>query len=359
MLIARLVPLLSFVVLAAAPLCSQTSWHDARKFSVEGQAFERTAAPFDRLPARAEKTVRKPVWRLSRHSAGILIRFASDASSLRARWTLTLEQLAMPHMPASGVSGLDLYVKHEGRWRWLANGRPSRFPDNEARLISGLPSKRRDYLLYLPLYNGVSKLEIGVPKGSAIAKGTPPKHTKPIVFYGTSITHGACASRPGTCHTAILGRRFDRPVINLGFSGNGTMDASMGELLAQIDAALFVIDCLPNMNHEAVTERSSALIRALRKARPSTPILLVEDRTYSSAFLNKRLAQRNQKSRAALRAEFDKLRKAGVTKLHYLEGDKLLGKDGDDTVDGSHPTDLGFARQAAAFAAKIRSVLER
>ena len=343
----------------AATLRSQLTWLDARKLLVEGQAFAKTAAPFDRLPARAEKTVRKPVWRLSRNSAGILIRFRSDATSLRVRWSLTDKQLAMPHMPASGVSGVDLYVKHEGAWRWLANGRPTRFPDNEARMFSGLKAEPREFLLYLPLYNGVSKLAIGVPKGSVLAKGTSPKYAKPIVFYGTSITHGACASRPGTCHTAILGRRLDRPVINLGFSGNGTMDASMAELLAEIDAALFVIDCLPNMGHKAVTQRTAPLVTMLRKARPSTPILVVEDRSYANAFLNKRLAERNRRSRAALRAEFGKLRKAGVRKLFYLEGATLLGKDGDDTVDGSHPTDLGFARQAEAFERKIKSILAR
>ncbi len=347
----------SLLALLAAPLPAQIDWHDARSFRVEGQAFQKTAAPFDRLPARAKDEVRAPVWKLSRHSAGICVRFRTDAGAIHVRWSLTEKALAMPHMPATGVSGVDLYVKHAGRWRWLQTGRPRRFPDNEARLARGMKAIARDYLLYLPLYNGVSKLAIGVTKGADIGKGTPPRHAKPLVFYGTSITHGACASRPGTCHTARLGRALDRPVINLGFSGNGTMDPSITRLLGEIDAAVFVIDCLPNMRGKTVKERTAPLVRALRKARPGTPILLVEDRTYSNAFLFQDLAARNTANRAALSSQFARLQKDGVKGLFYLEGDSLLGEDGDDTVDGSHPTDLGFARHTRVFATKLRTIL--
>src|SRR6185503_14185573 len=122
----------------------------------------------------------------------------------------------------------------------------------------------------------------------------PDENRKPIVFYGTSITQGGCASRTGMVHTAIIGRRFERPVINLGFSGSGKMDPSVVELLAELDPAVYVIDCLPNLNATGVTERTAPLVRMLRKARPATPILLVEDRSYANAPVNESAHKANE-----------------------------------------------------------------
>jgi hypothetical protein len=228
-------------------------------------------------------------------------------------------------------------------------------------LIGNLPAGRREYLMYLPLYNGVTSVEIGIPKGAMIAKAAPraAERAKPIVFYGTSITQGGCASRPGMCHPAILGRRLDRPAINLGFSGNGTMDGDIAALLGEIDAAVYVIDCLPNMTAKTVAERTGPLVTAIRKAQPTAPILLVEDRTYADAFLIEGKAQKTAQSRAALRAAYDALVAAGDKNIAYLAGDNLLAADGEDTVDSSHPTDLGFVHQADAFQAALEPLLQK
>jgi hypothetical protein len=335
---------------------SDILWYNVGDIGMEGQGWTDTKAPFDRLPGKADGFVRAPVWNLSRHSTGLVVRFTTDATAIHARWTLTSPSLAMPHMPATGVSGLDLYVKTtDGKWRWLANGRPTA-QTNTAALAQGLPEGKRDYLLYLPLYNGVSSVDIGIAKGKSLEKSAsrPAGRRKPIVFYGTSITQGGCASRPGMVHTAILGRQLDYPVINLGFSGNGKMEPEVAKLLAELDPACYVIDCLPNMNGEEVGERVGPLVETLRKAHPTTPILLVEDRTFTNAFLLPARQKHHETSRAALKKAFDRLTPSDKN-LYYLKGDDLLGDDGEGTVDSSHPTDLGFVRQAAAF----RPVLER
>ena len=336
-------------------------WYDVRQLDVEGQGFRDTKADFDRLPARAKGVVRDAVWNLSRDSAGICVRFVTDASTIHARWTLISRRLAMPHMAATGVSGLDLYVKaDDGRWRWLATGRPTKFPENNVRLVTGITAKRREYRLYLPLYNGVSSVALGVPAASHVWQAPPRDagHAKPLVFYGTSITQGGCASRPGMVHTAILGRRLDRPVINAGFSGNGRMEAEVGRFLAEIDAAVFVIDCLPNLNPAQVAQRTEPLVRLLRQSRPDTPILLVEDRSYANAYLVASSRQRNEGNRKALRAAYERLVQAGVKGLYYLDGAHLIGDDSEGTVDGSHPTDLGFVRQSDAFEPILRKILQ-
>ncbi len=345
--------------LAKADATESILWYDAQHLPIEGQGFEDTKSDDDRLPARAEGVVRSAVWGLSRHSSGIAVGFVTDATTIHARWTLTSDRLAMPHMPATGVSGVDLYVRDErGKWRWLSCAKPSK-QSNTAKLISGIPAGTRDYLLYLPLYNGVSSVEIGIPKDRSLwaAPPRPQGHQKPIVFYGTSITHGASASRPGMTHPAILGRRFDRPIVNLGFSGNGRMEPEVVKFISEIDAAVYVIDCLPNITAAVIEANTKPCIAILRKAHPQTPILLVEDRSYADSFLVTSKRQRNLTSRRALRTIYDELKAAGDENLYYLEGEKLLGDDNEGTVDSSHPTDLGFMRQASAFAEVLRPIL--
>lgn len=331
-------------------------WYDFTQFDIEGKGWTDTKAAYDRLPAKAEAMVRGPVWNLSRHSAGLCARFVTDAPAIWVRWSLTSANLAMPHMAATGVSGVDLYVKTEQGYRWLACGFP-KAQTNEVALVQGLPAAEREYLLYLPLYNGVSKVEVGIPKPNAMAKASPrpAERAKPIVFYGTSITQGGCASRPGMVHTAIVGRRLDRPVINLGFSGNGKMEPELATLLAELDPAVYVLDCLPNMSPREVSERVEPFVRALRAARPAAPIVLAEDRNYTNGFLLGSKREHNEANHAALRAAFDRLSAEGAKGLYYLPGKDLLGDDGEATVDSSHPTDLGFLRQAEVF----QSVLEK
>lgn len=326
-------------------------FYNALQLGLEGQGFADVKAPYDRLPAKAEGKVRPEVWGLSRHSAGLAVRFVTDATTIHARWTLTSDRLDMPHMPSTGVSGLDLYVKMEGgKLRWLANKSPTAKSTSIA-LASGIPAGKHEFMLYLPLYNGTESLEIGIPKESTLEKAPPrdEKHAKPIIFYGTSITQGGCASRPGMVHTAILGRWLDRPVINLGFSGNGRMEKEVAEFMAEIDAAAFVIDCLPNLAADQVAERTVPLVKILREKRPETPIVLVEDRNYTDGFLIAGKRERNETNQAALRKAFEELKAGGDKQLYYIEGKNMIGDDSEGTVDSSHPTDLGFYRQAEAF----------
>jgi len=335
-------------------------WQDVSQWGVEGRAFQEMERKrwFDRFPAVAEGKVTDAVWRLSRDSAGMMVRFKTDATTLWADYTLFTERLAGPNMTAIGASGLDLYARDEkGQWRWVGVTRPAGKVVRQ-EIISGLAPGFREYAIYLPLYNGVENLSIGVPP-TAKFESLAPRTAKPIVFYGTSITHGASASRPGMVHTAILGRRFDHPVVNLGFSGNGRMDAAVGDLLVKIDAAVYVIDCLPNMTAEVVREKCIPLVKQLRAARPDTPIVLVEDRRNTNSWILPARNQHHTDNHAALRESFARLQQEGVKGLYYLGGDDLLGHDAEGATDGSHPNDLGFVRQADLFEPVLRTALRR
>ena len=343
----------------APAIPADAQWHDVKTWGVEGRGWgdQERKRWFDRLPAKAEGRVTDAVWNLSRDTAGMVARFKTDAREIYARYTVSKKQIASPHMPATGVSGLDLYARDDsGRWRWVMVTKPTA-PTVEAVVISGLAPGTREYAAYLPLYNGVESLEIGVPAGTTF-EGLPPRADKPIVFYGTSITHGASASRPGMVHTAILGRRFDRPVLNLGFSGNGKMDAAVGSLLTEVDAAVYVIDCLPNMGPADVTAKCGPLVKQLREAHPTTPIVLVEDRRNTNSWILPDRDKHHDANHAALKTAYEQLVKEGVKGLSYIEGDHLYGDDAEGATDASHASDLGFMRQADIFEPILRAALE-
>jgi len=335
-------------------------------FVVEGQAWpDKVEATYDRLPKDSEKKVRGPVWRLSKHSAGLLIRFKSDAQEIKVRYTVKGEH-AMPHMPATGVSGVDLYVRNkEGDFLWC-KGNYS-FNDTIQYHFKNLELKDKqdakviDYQLFLPLYNSVEWLEIGVSKDSYF-EPLPVRKEKPIVVYGTSIAQGACASRPGMAWTSILSRKMDSPLINLAFSGNGLLENEMIELLNSIDAKIYILDCLPNLvpnkdrTSEELYQRIITSVRMLREKHQKTPILLVDHSGYPNGFTNKSLYEAYMEVNEINEKAFEQLKSEGVENLYRLTKESLnLGMD--DFVDGSHPSDLGMMNYALGYEKSIRMIL--
>ncbi len=336
------------------------AWYDATKWPVENKAFEDVDRYFARFPARAKGKVTDAVWNLSQHSAGEVIRFRANTDQLKVRYTLLNASVAMSHMPATGVSGLDLYSFDEETktWRWVAVTQPTKKTE-EKNWISGMEKKEREYMAYLPLYNGIDALSIGVPEGCEFTPLSPRKD-KPIVYYGTSIAHGGCASRPGNAYTAMLGRRLDIPVVNLGFSGSARMEMSIADLLVEIDAEIYVLDAGPNMTSQWIDERMVPFVKRLREVRPNVPILIVEDRWFSNEWILPERHETGVNNHAAAKRAFEELQK-DYDDLYYLSGENLLGEDldNDGTVDGSHPNDLGMYRQADALEAAIRPILDK
>ena len=334
-------------------------WHDVKEWGVEGRGWSKDerARWFQRLPDKAHGKVTEAVWGLSQDSSGMMVRFKTDATAIYTRYKLSKAKIEQPHMPATGVSGLDLYARNEkGEWRWVNVTKPTS-QNVQAVIIEGMAPGLREYEAFLPLYNGIESLEIGVAP-EAKFEGQAPRSEKGIIFYGTSITHGACASRPGMVHTAILGRRLDLPVMNLGFSGNGRMDAAMGDLLMEEDPAVYVIDCLPNMGPADVTAKCEPLVKQLRGAHPETPIVLVEDRRNTNSWITPARAKHHDDNHAALKAAYQRLLEAGVKALFYIDGDHLYGDDADGATDGSHANDLGFVRQSDIFEPVLRKALK-
>jgi lysophospholipase L1-like esterase len=316
-------------------------------------------SPFDRLPARAEALVRPPVWNLSHNSAGLYVNFRTNAPRIAVRWTLNSQTLSLPHMPATGVSGVDLYVRNDDGWHFLANGQAREFPDNEAEFAASEKSAEGDvwYRLYLPLYNGVKSVEIGVPEGSEFGFYNPKAYPPQIVVYGTSITQGGCAARPGMAYPSILGRRLDAEFINLGFSGNGQTEPELATLLAELAPAAFVIDSLPNLTPEMLAERMPKFIEIIRERHPRTPILLVQNPLYPTIPFVALTRDKVTKANEILAQIYADRVAAFDQQITLVPACDLAADGGETTVDGVHPTDVGFLRLADALEPYLKKVL--
>ena len=333
-------------------------YYGRQYFLIEGTTIldSLKESPYDRLPISYKEKVREPVWDLSKASAGITVRFHSNSTSINLKWTV-LNDFDMPHMAATGIKGIDLYTKYNNKWRYVTTAgalvglktyQNKSIPAdniNEYELIKNMTPEFREYKLFLPLYDGVTKLEVGIDSTASIEKASP-STVKPIVFYGTSITQGGCASRPGMAHTNIISRTLDVDCINYGFSGNGRMETPIVELISEIDARFYVIECLQNMDSERVSERVKPLVDIIRTKHPHTPIVLVENMMYTTAFLDHTEETRLIQENAALKNEYDKIIKSGTPNIFYIKDNKDFLVDNEGTVDGVHLTDLGFLRYA-------------
>lgn len=356
----RFICLLLLTCLSSSIFSQETSlkkenftYYGKESFLIEGTGVAESdkESPYDRLPAYYKDKVRKPVWDLSKNSAGISIRFNTNSSSVKVKWAL-LNDTKMNHMAETGIKGVDLYCKINGVWTYVNTGRPTA-KENEASLISGLSIGEREFKLYLPLYDGTTKVEIGLDSGSAITKPAADKKL-PIVFYGTSILQGGCASRPGMVFTSIISRKLNVDCVNFGFSGNGMMDPPMAELISGIKASFYVIDCLPNMTAKQVTDSVIPLARAIRSKNPNTPIVFVENVEYTRAIFQASLLNSMNEKNQALKTEFNKLVQEGMKDLIYISAKGSIGTDNEGTVDGTHLTDLGFIRYADYLIEKFK-----
>lgn len=343
-----------------------TTWNPAKDALqvLEGQAWPSDVKSFyDRLPAKAEAIVRKPVWDLSRNSAGLQLRFQTNADEIIVKYMVS-GQHQMPHMPATGVSGIDLYAKTiDGKWSWAAG--KYAFGDTIVYRFTNLSTndqhvKDHEYNLYLPLYNSVKWMEISYPKQSSF-KPLKSNSEKPIVVYGTSIAQGGCASRPGLAWTNILQRKLDRPIINLAFSGNGRLEDELIDMISGIDANLFVLDCLPNLTGVYVTngelhKRLVNAVVALQAKKPGIPILLTEHDGFTDEGMNPQRKKDYQDPNKVMTEVIDSLWKAGVKNIYRLTKEEI-NQDIESTVDGTHPNDIGMMHYAEAYEKKIKSIL--
>ena len=334
-------------------------WHDATRapFALEGLPFRAGPdAPLWRLPgtvAAPYVTAQGAEW-LMHHTTGACARFRTDSPFVAVRAGLT-DSADMNHMPRAGSAGFDLY---RGPWpesRHAGTAQPNR---DEADLVRMLCVRNagdagmESWQLNLPLYGGAAFVQVGLAPGAAVEPPAPHRMGR-ICFYGSSITQGGCASRPGNAYTTMVCRALDAEQVNLGFSGSARGEPAMAERIASIPGlAAFVMDYdynAPTPEHLAATHEP--FFRIVRAARPDLPILVL---SAPSVWPDSPEAMRRR--RDIVRATVRRARARGDRLVRFLDGARLFGRTGRDdcTVDRVHPNDLGFRRMADAVLPALR-----
>ncbi|MCW8129016.1 MAG: hypothetical protein KIS92_01400 [Planctomycetota bacterium] len=317
-------------------------WYDAERLTLAGKGWVEESKRYERFPRRAEGRIPEKPWRQSLACAGLSLRFETDAEFMFVR---SVDYDGKMNLNQSTFNSPSLYVNHGGRWRWLGIAKQAGESGAHKIMNGRIPRDLRSYLMYLPLGRGMTKLELGIPR-DAVLRPSAPRTEKPVVFYGTSINHGSAACRPGTNHVALVERHFDYPVVNLGLSGSAAMEPEVVDLVNELDARIFVLDCLPNMVAAQVRERFEPAVRKLRASHPDVPIVIVDSITYQDGFLVTHRRDRCTLSNAAQQEGFARLQASGVPGLHYVYARELFTDEDEATVDGTHPNDLGFRKMA-------------
>ena len=316
--------------------------------------FSETAPMLWRFPERMKARLPETLFGAWRQTAGGRLRFRTDTGSLsvRARFPGFSIRTFITQYTAHGIS---TYV--DGRC-WSARIPGAEGGEAELSLFNGAPRQMRDVCMYLPLYGPVEVLAIGVDKGAGFELPAPFAVEKPVLFYGTSITQGGCASRPGLSYQATLARDLNLDYANFGFSGKGRCEREVAEALAEVEAGCFVLDVGQNTSLEELRERFKPFLDVLREAQPETPLLATTPIFYNQELWSQGYRQTVREKRDIIRSAVQDRKQAGDQEVYLLEAEDYLGADfTDGSVDGGHPNDLGFARMAEGMKPRLAEIL--
>ncbi|MDE6352292.1 MAG: SGNH/GDSL hydrolase family protein [Muribaculaceae bacterium] len=337
----------------------------ATDLRIINKGFDDTERTYSRLPIWLKDSVRPDLWNRQQCSTGIGVRFATNSSTIGVRYDL-FWNTHMIHMADTGLKGTDLYIlEGDSVWRHVNTNRPyiKKGTDKtcEFTYVEHLSPNMKEFMVYLPLYDGITDLDIVVDSGATITAGNPEiiDKNKKVIAYGTSILQGGCASRTGMCATNIMSRDLNCEIVNLAFSGEGKMDYCMARAMAQIpDVDLYFLDPVPNCTEMMCDTLTYDFVKILVEARPEVPIVMLEGPMYPYSRYDPSFGNYLPRKNEALRRNFERVKKDHPNaKLYYITTDKLDRAYNDGTVDGIHLTDLGFVEYAEEITPILREIL--
>ena len=331
-------------------------------FVIEGLAwFKENNQSYYRLPeTMTEKEINAGALELAHNTAGVCVRFRSDSTSLMIRSKL-VHTNEMNHMPRTGSSGFDSLCKMPKKnLRYNRTVQPNLGETDILADIGDNPEGQLcDWIINFPLYGGVEKVEIGIKADSKLLAPKKHKTPYPILFYGSSITQGGCASRPANCYSSMLCREVDAEQINLGFSGSGKGEIAVAEAIASLKLSALVFDYDHNAPDEKHLQSThEPFFQIIRKAQPDLPVIFMSKCDF---YKNDKIhMESNARRRKIIFTTYENALKNGDKNVYFIDGETMFGKDHPDlcTVDGCHPNDLGFYRMYKTILPVLKQVLE-
>lgn len=302
-----------------------------------------TNGRYHRMPYDVAEAVNDGVRGLNNHTAGGRIRFRTNSDYVAIHATVSASQGKMAHMTTIGASGFDMYLIENGKAIFFKSFLPVyNFAEKFEQIIEFPDKTEHDVLIHFPLYNTCSDLYIGVQESSYVVKSTPYTYSTPIVFLGSSITQGGCASRPGNTYSNMVSRHFDVDIINLGFSGSCRAEDAMCDYIPTLNMSIFVYDYdhnAPSQEHLANTHER--LFKKFREKHPNIPVIIM---SMTDVPRSKASLENTRKRREIIKATYDNAIKKGDRNVYFIDGQEVFKLAGyaDCTVDGCHPNDLGF-----------------
>lgn len=327
--------------------------YDVREapFEIYGLYSPLTEPEFKRMPDEVAATVSKEVAILARNTAGGRVRFSSDSMYV----AISAEMYAIarvPHMPLSGSAGFDLYIDVEGEGsRFRKTFMPAyNMTDGYEFKIDFYEKKMRHFTINFPSYSGVKNLRVALQKDATVAPGLKYRNSLPVVYYGSSITQGACASRPGNNYQNIISRRLNLDYLNFGFSGAGKAEEPMLDYLASLPMMAFVCDYDHNAsNPDYLRKTHLNVYKKIRAAHPDIPFIMISRSDFDCAY------DENILRRDVIIDTYRYARAQGDRNVYYIDGASVYRGPYSEmcTIDGVHPGDLGFALIADAIGAEL------
>ena len=353
----RLTLLVILLAMTVGAMAQEVRYVDAVELGIHGYTKQTDKSPYYRYDYTPYEGFNKSVISHSKKCAGLYVVFKTNSSSIWATWENVPARMG-DNIAGIAQHGLDLYIKADGKWRYAAVGRVSTLPQNNKRtkrLIKNLPEGEKECILYLPLWCELTSLHIGVDEGATI-EGLPTPFRPKVIVHGSSITHGASASRAGLTYAARMSRNLGINFVNFGFSGQCKMQPQFLEFLKTCEADAFVFDAFSNPSEKQIKERLRGFVKGMVEAHPGKPLIFIQSPIdQDSDFDTKKYAARMSLTATAaqIMTELSKEYKD----VYFLAVPDVLGTDG--TIDNSHPTDLGFDRFLKAYEPKIKKILRK
>ena len=365
---------------------SAQKYVDASTLTIIGRTCPMEGHPYYRVDTTRYRFDNATIRHYCGYPAGVAVLFTTDSRRIEARWTTAPRSYGW-NMPPVLQRGMDLYVRENGVWTMAGAARPGLQDRHASTIVEHMDGQPKECMLYLPAWSELLTLEIGVDALPAIRQdNTDRNRTSPMAFtgnkfefgvdegasvtplespykhrvivFGSSVTHGASASRPGMTYPARMSRMTGIEFVNLGYSGNCMLQSEFARLLAETDADAFLFDAFSNPSPKMIRERLDAFVATLVKAHPDKPLIFMQTHWHTAGNLDQEAAKFHRERIDTADGMMRRLAKQ-YDNVYFLDGEWFFGRDAEGTIDCDHGSDLGYDRMISERLPRIRKILRK